>query len=343
MTFSGFNLKNLSSSFDLGPALPTSFDFGGVSNLPTYNPTAWTTGFAQAFKPSIDLGLTIPSTVYDAAGINATSSNLFGGALKGIFDLPSILSIGKGVLQGVAKTSEYQQVAAEQEAKNAAAQQQYWAQYANQVAENYRNYQYQLDTYYRDLDYVQKRRDYEEQLAKQQAEYKGATATQAFKNFEKQIADLEGRFYEEEAKETVEIESIRAQSIANAGKAASRGQVGRSVERLTNQYHQQYLANVSNRQITRNFRIADKIRQAEALDVARQNTANEVQFYTPQPISDPVKPLAPLPITAVPPTPGISAATGTNLTIDLANIAKEAFDSYKAMQPPSPTTSTTSK
>jgi hypothetical protein len=334
MTFSGFSSdfsKNFSSSINLGSALPTSFDFGGMAGLPAYNPSAWTAGFSQAFKPSIDLGFAGPSNVF-----NATGGNLFGNALKGIFELPSILSIGKGLLQGAAKTAEYQAVAAEQEARNSAAQQQYWAQYAQQVAENYRNYQYQLDTYYRDLDYVQKRRDYEEQLAKQQAEYKGAVATQAFKNFERQIADLEGRFYEEEAKETVEIEAIRAQSIAAAGKAASRGQVGRSVERLTNQYHQQYLANVSNRQITRNFRIADKIRQAEALDVARQNTANEVQFYTPQLISDPVKPLAPLPINAVPPTPGTSAATGTNLAIDLANIGLEAYNNYKSMQPPQP-------
>jgi hypothetical protein len=78
------------------------------------------------------------------------------------------------------------------------------------------------------------------------------------------------------------------------------GQVGRSVIGLQNQYNQQYLANLSNRQITRGYRIADKLRAGEALNAARENTSNQVQFYTPQPVADPVKPMAPLPIQAVP-------------------------------------------
>lgn len=259
----------------------------------------------------------------------------YGNAFKGIFELPSILSIGKGLLNAVTTAADYRNQAAETGLKNAAASQEYWAKYADQVAQNYRQYQMQLETYYRDLDYVQKRRDYEDQLAKQQAEYKGAVGTQAFKNFQKQISDLEGRFYEEEAKETIEIENIRTQAVANASKAKSRGQVGRSVERLSNQYNQQYLANLSNREITRNYRIADKIRQAEALDVARENTVNQVQFYTPQPMADPVKPLAPLPITAVPPTPS-AGPSATALTINLANLAADTLKNYQAMQPPNP-------
>jgi hypothetical protein len=239
-------------------------------------------------------------------------------------------------MDATTSTAAFKNAAAEAERQNAAAQQEYWARYADQVAQNYRDYQQQLDTYYRDMDYVQRRRDYEAQLEKQQAEFVGATGIQAFKNFERQIADLEGRFYEEEAKETIEIENIRAQSIALAGRAQAKGQAGRSVERMTNQYHQQYLANVSNREITRNYRIADKVRQGEALDVARQNTVNQLQFYTPQPFSDPIKPLAPLPITVVPPTP-VSGPSKTTFTIDLANIGLEALKNYESMQPPKPT------
>lgn len=305
----------------------TGFDWGSF----------WDFGSAPKFE--IDYGGSFNLPALEGAGALAPIPGLTSGGVgdifKGIFELPSILSIGKGLLQGATAVAAYQNRAAESQIATAAANQQYWAQYADTVAQNYRQYQVQLDSYYRDLDYAQRRRDYEDQLAKQQAEYKGAVSTQAFKNFEKQIADLEGRFYEEEAKETIELENIRIQSIAAASKVRARGQAGRSIERLNNQYHQQYLANLSNREITRNYRIADKTRQAEALDVARQNTSNQVQFYTPQPIPDPVKPLAPLPITAVPPTPE-TMPSGTALTIDLANIGLEALRNYQSMQPPAP-------
>lgn len=336
MTFSG--ASNFALDIDLGKSLNIAPYTGPDFSQKAAALDLGSFGFTGGFDFGADFG--IPKlNVPDYSSIFKTqpqSGGIFGDVLKGIFELPSILSIGKGIMDAATTTAAYKTAAAETERQNAAAQQEYWARYADQVAQNYRDYQQQLDTYYRDLDYVQRRRDYESQLEKQQAEFVGATATQAFKNFERQIADLEGRFYEEEAKETVEIENIRAQSIAAAGKQQAKGQAGRSVERLTNQYHQQYLANVSNRQITRNYRIADKVRQGEALDVARQNTINQVQFYTPQPVSDPVKPLAPLPITAVPPTPA-SGPSKASLTIDLANIGLEAYKNYESMQPPKPT------
>jgi hypothetical protein len=131
------------------------------------------------------------------------------------------------------------------------------------------------------------------------------------------------------------MENIRAQSIAASAKKVSSGQVGRSVERLQNQYQQQYLANLSNRQITRNFRIADKTRAGEALNVARENAVNQVQFYTPRPVADPVKPLAPLPIETVDPTP-VMGPSASALAFNIGTIGLNAFMNYKAMQPPAP-------
>ena len=338
MTFSG--ASNFALDIDLGKTLNIAPFTGPNYTEKAFSPALdfGSFGFTRGFNFGTDFGipkLNVPnySNIFNT---QPQGGGIFGDVLKGIFELPSILSIGKGIMDATTTTAAYRTAAAEAERQTAARQQEYWARYADQVAQNYQNYQQQLDTYYRDLDYVQRRRDYESQLEKQQAEFVGATAAQAFKNFERQIADLEGRFYEEEAKETIEIENIRAQSIAAAAKQQARGQAGRSVERLTNQYHQQYLSNVSNRQITRNYRIADKIRQGEALDVARQNATNQAQFYTPQPISDPVKPLAPLPITAVPPTP-TSGPSQTALTIDLASIGLETLKNYESMQPPKPT------
>lgn len=256
---------------------------------------------------------------------------------SGIFDLPSILSIAQFGMGTTAALFDYQLKQTETERYNAAAQTEYWTRYASQSRENYRNYEYQLNSWYRESDYVEKVRQYEQQLAEQQATFKGAVSTSATKNFERQLADLEGRFYEEEAKETIEMENIRAQSIAASAKKVSSGQVGRSVERLQNQYQQQYLANLSNRQITRNFRVADKVRAGEALNVARENAVNQVQFYTPRPVADPVKPLAPLPIETVEPTP-LMGPSASALAFNIGNIGMNAFLNYRAMQPKAPET-----
>jgi len=273
---------------------------------------------------------------------SAPPSGLLGGGGKGksgsgIFELPSILSIAQFGFGTAAAVFDYQVQQAETDRYNAVQQTEYWTRYASQSRENYRNYEYQLNSWYRESDYVEKVRQYEQQLAEQQATFKGAVSTSATKNFERQLADLEGRFYEEEAKETIEMENIRAQSIAASAKKVSSGQVGRSVERLQNQYQQQYLANLSNRQITRNFRIADKSRAGEALNVARENAVNQVQFYTPRPVADPVKPLAPLPIETVEPTP-VMGPSSSALAFNIGTVGMNAFLNYKAMQPPEPKT-----
>lgn len=254
---------------------------------------------------------------------------------ESIFDFPAIASIGQFAAESITAYAGYQFQAAEAKRQTAEAKRQFWTQYAAQSRENYRNYEYQLNAWYRETDYVEKRRQYEQQLAKQQATFKGAVATAATKNFERQLADIEGRFYEEEAKDTIDLENIRAQTIAAGAKKAAGGQVGRTVERLQNQYNQQYLANLSNRQITRNFRIADKLRMAEAANVARENTSNQVQYYTPQPIADPIKPLAPLPITAIEPT-AVSGPSTTALTMQIATSAFNAYQNYKSMLPEAP-------
>ena len=258
---------------------------------------------------------------------------------ESIFSLPSVLNIAQFGMGAMSAVFDYQVAQAETERYNAAAQTEYWTRYAAQSQENYRNYEVQLNSWYRESDYVERRRQYEQQLAEQRAVFKGAVTTSATKNFERQLADLEGRFYEEEAKETIELENIRAQTIAAGAKQVAKGQVGRSVERLQNQYHQQYLSNLSNRQITRNFRIADKVRANEALNVARENTVNQVEFYTPQPIADPVKPLAPLPIQAVEPTDRFGPSSSA-LTFGIANQALGSYLNYKAMLPEAPKTIT---
>jgi len=258
---------------------------------------------------------------------------------SGILEMPSIMSIAQFGIGAIGAISEYKLQQSQASMATSAAQTEFWTRYADQSAQNYRNYEVQLNSWYREADYVERRRQYESQLAEQQATYKGAISAAATQNFARQLADLEGRFYEEEAKETIELENIRAQNVASAAKIAAGGQVGRSVIGMQAAKSQQWLSNVSNRQVTRNFRVADKLRAGEALNVARENTTNQVQFYTPQPIADPVKPMAPLPIQAVEPTPYIGPSA-SNLMVKIGNLGMESYLNYKSMQPPAPEKST---
>lgn len=248
-------------------------------------------------------------------------------------EYPAISSMVEFGLNAATDYFNWKTQRAEADRQSAVAQTEYWTKYAAQSAKNYRDFDIQLRSWYREAEYVENVRQYEQDQAKQQAVFKGEVATAATKNFEKQLGDLEGRFYEEEAKEIIELESIRINNIAQKAKAVAGGQVGRTVVGLQAAKNQQWLSNLSNRQITREFRLADKIRAAEAQDVARQNTINQVRYYTPQPVADPVKPLAPLPIQTVEPTP-VKGPSATNLAISLVKQGATSYLNYKDMQPP---------
>jgi hypothetical protein len=285
---------------------------------------------ASDFRLDIDLGKTlgIPKIGGDAKGAVKPGS--------GIFSLPSMVNMANVAFKGIGVISDFKMQAAQAKLQTAAAEHEYWTKYASVNAQNYRNYELQLDSWYRQADYTERRRQYEEQLAKQRAVYKGEVATATTRDFQRKLADLEGRFYEEEARETIELENIRTQAIGRAAKVAASGQVGRSTVGMRTAFNQQWLSNISNRQMTRKFRIADKLNAGEALNAARQSTINQIQFYNPQPVADPVKPLAPLPIQSVAPTP-VSGPSGSALGISLAKIGLEGYNKYKAMQPKPPT------
>lgn len=285
---------------------------------------------ASDFRLDIDLGKTlgIPKIGGKAKGAVKPGS--------GLFTLPSMVNMANVAFKGVTAVADFKMQAAQAKLADAAAEHEYWTKYAATNAQNYRDYDLQLDSWYRQADYTERRREYEEKLADQRAVYKGEVATATTRDFQRKLADLEGRFYEEEARETIELENIRAQAIGRAAKVAASGQVGRSTVGMKTAFNQQWLANVSNRQMTRKFRIADKLNAGEALNAARQSTVNQIQFYTPQPMADPVKPLAPLPIQSVPPTPS-SGPSRSALNIQLAKIGLEGYNKYQAMQPKPPT------
>ena len=229
---------------------------------------------ASDFRLDIDLGKTL--------GI----PKIGGGAVKpgsGIFTLPSMVNMANVAFKGIGVISDFKMQAAQAKLQTATAEHEYWTRYASVNAQNYRNYELQLDSWYRQADYAERRRQYEEQLAEQRAVYKGEVATATTRDFQRKLADLEGRFYEEEARETIELENIRTQAIGRAAKVAASGQVGRSTVGMRTAFNQQWLSNVSNRQMTRKFRIADKLNAGEALNAARQSTVNQIQFYNPVP------------------------------------------------------------
>lgn len=235
-------------------------------------------------------------------------------------------------LEGVSAVAEFYVGKYETQAANAEAQIKYWTEYAALNEKNYDDYNTQLTSWYRASQYTEAKRQYEQDLAKQQAIYKGEVTTAATKNLEKQLGDLEGRFYEEEARDTVALEELRLKALADASKKAAGGQVGRTVQAMNEQYNQRWLINASNRQITREYRLADKVRKAEALDVARENTSRSVQYYTPQPQADPVKPLAPKPVKTVAPLDK-GGPSGGALALNLLGSGFNAALDYKASLP----------
>jgi len=100
------------------------------------------------------------------------------------------------------------------------------------------------------------------------------------------------------------------------------------------------LANASNRQITRQFRIGDKLAAANAAVIDAQNKTNSVALYNPRPYADPVQPLAPIPVdTYLPKEPKVS---GTLSILDVASTAMGAYQSYVDMSPPKGDTPQTS-
>lgn len=249
--------------------------------------------------------------------------------------LPAVMEAGQFVGQIANQITAFEVAGAETTRKNAVARTQYWRKYGATSRQNYRDYEKQLRSWYREASYVEEMRQYQQQLAEQRAEFKGEIAAAATQQFGKRMAELEARFYEEEAKDEIEIQNLQLQSFAKASRKVASGQVGRTVTALQNQYNQQYLSNLSNRQITRKFRIADKLVAGEAANVARQNQISQVQFYTPQPIADPIKPMAPLPIEAVPPTPE-QGPSKSAFVIGLAETGLDTLKTYQGMLPPSP-------
>jgi hypothetical protein len=283
---------------------------------------------AKDFRTDIDLGevLNIPK-------IGGEDSESGDPVEASAFDaFTAVTQITETGLEVANQIFAFQEAQATADIKTAERQIEYWTKFSQQNRENYRAYDQQLDSWYRASDYVENFRQYQSKLQEQRAEFKGEVSTAATQNFARQLADIEGRFYEEEAKDEIQINAIMLDKFARASKKAATGQVGRTVTRINNQYNQQYLQNLGNRQITREFRLADKLRMGEAANVARQNTVNKIQFYTPQPIADPVKPLAPLPIRVVEPlaTPGPSKSA---LAIGIGKTVLSGIMDYKASLP----------
>ena len=187
----------------------------------------------------------------------------------------------------------HQVAAANQRINNAGAKIKYWTEWNNTNQRNYRNYSYQMNQWFGAQKYANQVNAYEQELAKIQADYKGDVSTAATKKLEDQMADVEGKWYEQEATDDIAIDKIRVANIVQSAqkKVRNRGKgvaVGRTMVGLDAAQKNQWLENVGNRQLTTKWRIADKIRQHEANAAAAESAVNQVRFYNPKPINDPV-------------------------------------------------------
>lgn len=182
---------------------------------------------------------------------------------------------------------------------NAGAKLKYWTEWNNTNQINYRNYSHQMAQWHGAAFYANQLKLYEQELAKIQADYKGEVTTAQTKILEDKMADIEGQWYEKEATDDIAIDKIRVANIVESAqkKLRNRGKgiaVGRTMVGLDAAQKNKWLENVGNRQLTTQWRVADKIRQVEAAKAAQESAINEVRFYNPKPVNDPIQPKEPL-------------------------------------------------
>ena len=205
--------------------------------------------------------------------------------------------------------------------------------------QNFRQHTVDMKNYLKSSIYVSDLRQYENKLKSDSAQLKTETSINATNALGREYADLNARFYEDEAADTMALETIKQKSISDSVKKISGGQVGRSVERMYNTYNQQYLANASNKLITRDFRIGDKLSAMRAANIDAANKANAVRLYNPRPYQDPIKPDAPIPTEVyMPMKPNLKS--GLSFT-DIAGAAMGAYNNYMDNKTPAQTGGTT--
>tara|TARA_R100000781_G_C4076194_1_gene126167 strand:+ start:105 stop:1022 length:918 start_codon:yes stop_codon:yes gene_type:complete len=201
--------------------------------------------------------------------------------------------------------------------------------------QNFRAHQVDMTNWLAKSKHVSQLRQYENQLATDRAQLKTETSINATEALGRKYADLNARYYEEEASDTIQLETIRNKIISEGIKKSgvASGRVGRSVESINNTYNQQWLGNASNRQITRKFRIGDKMSAFEAGNADALNKANSVTLYNPRPYADPVQPLTPLEADLhLPSKPKVKSSLGL---LDYAGAAMSAYNNYMSNKPPS--------
>ncbi len=199
---------------------------------------------------------------------------------------------------------------------------------------NYRAHQVDMTNWISRSNHVEELRRYENLLASDRAELKTETSINAMDALGRKYADLNARFYEEEASETIQLENLRNKLLATGIKTSgiARGQAGRSVERIGAAYNQQWLQNASNKHITRKFRIGDRLAAMQAANADAMNKSNSVTLYNPRPFADPVQPLAPLPAELH--LPGEPKVSGSLNLLDYATAGLNAYNTYMEMRPP---------
>ena len=251
------------------------------------------------------------------------------------FTTPGFLATAKGLGNISATYFGHKVEKYETQRQNYESERQFWVRKSDLESKNYREYEYQQRSWLRDSQYTAKRRQYEQLQKKEQAKYKSETALAAEINLERQLNDIDAQFYEENARETIafEQEKMNRDAISAKKSGLAAGKVGRSVNAVRGQYDQILLASLNNKNITKKWRIADKLGAANAAAIEATNATKDIQDYIPNPVADPIKPLAPLPVKAIPPAKKAGPSSLAMVTKLTGNVI-DAIDNYKSMQPP---------
>ena len=218
------------------------------------------------------------------------------------------MMVGQGVTELGSMFFGHQVEKANTAIKNAGDKINYWTQWQHTNEQNWFQYEDQLAQWHTNAKYAADVRTYELEIQKEQALYKGDVAAMATKSLGEKLADLEGRWYEQEAADEMQMNQLRIQTDIDSARKKMRGRgkgvaVGRTMQGIQAVMDNQWAANVSNRKLTRQFRVADKLSAQQALQAATSNEINSVRFYTPKPQRDVVKPQEPRDVKGFEPIP----------------------------------------
>jgi hypothetical protein len=235
--------------------------------------------------------------------VNPLTASLAVGGLNGI--LGAFGAAG----QGAAAQQEYLNQRAQQSANARFAQWQ--SAFTKRYTDANQQYEFWQSTlaYNQQLSYVNSLRNFELAKAVAQAGVVADTRAAAGASFVQRAEALQQQLAESAMSDAVAYQQYQVAALKARSAVAARGQEGRSIDRLINDYARQEGDYAAIQEVNRGLRTRQYSREQAAEVTQYLSRYNSQQFYEQQPYLEPMRPFQPLP-TLLSPAPPSFTGTG---------------------------------